>query len=268
MMVLLIALKVAVLYPLCLLFKLSDRNSLAIALMLGQSGEFALILFSLAFKSTLLNGELYQHLLLVVLLSMLVTPVLSYWAKKLVSKRSTDNDSPPDIPEKTLIVLAGYGRVGHRIGDILTIAGKSFVALDSDDDIVETARENGRPVYFGDVRKPEVLKAAGASHANIIIVTLNDSEAAKQVVSSLRNTYPDKSIYARGHSLQQCSELRKLGATGVVSENVEASLELARMVLSDIGIKRKKLGNIIHDFRHNYHMQISEVEQADKQELK
>lgn len=268
LMVLLIAVKVAVLFPLCLLFKLSDRNSLAVALMLGQSGEFALILFSLAFQSTLLNEELFHHLLLVVLLSMLVTPILSYWAKKLVSKCATDEDKALDIPEQSPIVLAGYGRVGHRIGDILTIAGKAFVALDSDDDIVETARENYRPVFYGDVRKPEVLKAAGASHANIIIVTLNDSEAAKQVVSSLRKTYPDKSIYARGHSLQQCAELRKLGATGVVSENVEASLELARMVLSDIGIKREKLGNIIHDFRKNYHNQISDVEQGDKEGLK
>ena len=161
-------------------------------------------------------------------------------------------------------MLAGFGRVGHRIGDILTIAGKPYIALDSDTDIVEKSRENGRPVFYGDVRKPEILKAAGASHASIIIVTLNDSDAVEQVVSTLRKIYPDKSIYARGHSLQQCCELRKLGATGVVSENIEASLELARMVLGDVGLEQKKLGSIISNFRRSYHAQINEDIKTDE----
>lgn len=256
--VLLIAVKAAVLFPLALLFKLETRASMAVALVLGQSGEFALILFSLAFQSDLLSEYLFQQLLLVVLLSMLATPALSYWAKQLVNRRHAREGKGPDIQEKSPIVLAGFGRVGHRIGDILTIAGQPYVALDSDVDIVEEARASGRPVFFGDVRKPEILKAAGASNARVIIVTLNDMKAAEQVVSSLRQMYPDKSIYARGHSLKQCVELRKLGATGVASENIEASLELARMVLNDIGLHRKKLVSIINNFRNSYHGQINE----------
>ncbi|WP_455217448.1 monovalent cation:proton antiporter-2 (CPA2) family protein [Kaarinaea lacus] len=265
---LLIMLKAAMLFPLTLLFKLTTRNSLAVAIMLGQSGEFALILFSLAFQAGLLAEQLFYQLLLIVLLSMLVTPALSYWSRLLVSKRDTADTGQPEIQEVTPIVLAGYGRVGHRIGEILTIAGQPFVALDSDVDIVDKAREMGRPVFFGDVRKPEVLKAAGASHAKVIIVTLNDAEAAEQVVSSLRQTYPEKSIYARGHSLQQCCELRKLGATGVVSENIEASLELARMVLNDVGLEQGSLQHIISDFRESYHGQINVVMKPDKIEPK
>ena len=262
--VLLISVKAAILFALALMFKLGTRTSLAVALVLGQSGEFALILFSLALESELIPGPLYQQLLLVVLLSMLATPALAYWAKKIVSNRSADEVKELDVLDTTPVVLAGFGRVGHRIGDILTIAGKSYVALDFDVDIVEKARENGRPVFYGDVRKPEILKAAGASHARVIIVTLNDYDAADQVVSSLREMYPEKSIYARGHSLQQCCELRNLGATGVVSENIEASLELSRMVLNDMGLEQKKLGSIISNFRKRYHAQINEDIETDE----
>lgn len=264
LVLLLITAKAAVLFPLAMLFKLNTRNSMAVALVLGQSGEFALILFSLAFQSELLTETLFHQLLLVILISMLVTPALSYWAKRLASNRTSQEIKEVDVPEAAPIVLAGFGRVGHRIGDILTIAGKPYIALDSDTDIVEKSRENGRPVFYGDVRKPEILKAAGASHASIIIVTLNDSDAVEQVVSTLRKIYPGKSIYARGHSLQQCCELRKLGATGVVSENIEASLELARMVLGDVGLEQKKLGSIISNFRRSYHAQINEDIKTDE----
>jgi voltage-gated potassium channel Kch len=110
-----------------------------------------------------------------------------------------------------------------------------------------------------------VLKAAGASDAKVIIVTLNDAAAAEQVVSSLRNTHPDKSIYVRGHSLNQCRELRRLGASGVVSENVEASLELARMALLTAGVDENKQDAILGDFRRKYRAQIDgafEIEQS------
>ena len=119
--------------------------------------------------------------------------------------------------------------------------------------------KHGHIVFFGDVCKPEILKAAGASNAKVIIVTLNDPNASEQVVSSLRRIYPDKSIYARGHNLKQSQELRRLGATGVVSENIEASLELARMALTDIGIKKKRRETILEEFRKNYHAQINKV---------
>jgi len=103
------------------------------------------------------------------------------------------------------------------------------------------------------------LKGVGASDAQTIIMTLNDSDAAEQVVSSLRKTYPEKTIYVRGHCLEECRELRRLGASGVVSENVEASLELARMALINAGMNEKDRENILGEFRQTYRAQIDEV---------
>jgi monovalent cation:proton antiporter-2 (CPA2) family protein len=261
---LLILVKAAVLFPLAYWFGLKTNNALAVSLLLAQSGEFALVLFSLAFQSNLLTETLFQQLLLFVLLSMLATPILADLAQRLVKRQDARKDKSAELPVEAPTVLAGFGRVGHRIGEILSLAGKPFVALDSDALVVEKERAKGHPVFYGDVRKPELLKAAGARNAGMIIVTLNDPRAAEEVVASLRNIYPDTHIYARGRSLDQCRELRRLGASGVVSENIEASLELARMALTRMGVAEKEREAVLGDFRRRYHAHIDAVIGVEK----
>ena len=195
---------------------------------------------------------------------MLVTPALAHFSLRLIKTQDTRRTKSTERPVEAPIVLAGFGRVGHRIGEILSIAGQTFVALDSDALIVEKERANGHPVFYGDVRKPELLEAAGAGSAQVIIVTLNDPDATEQVVSSLRKTHPEINIYVRGHSLSQCRELGRLGATGAVSENVEASLELARMALMNVGVNDEKREVILADFRRPYHDQIDNVIRSKK----
>jgi voltage-gated potassium channel Kch len=255
---LLLAIKIIVLFPLAIWFGLRKQDSIAVSLVLAQSGEFALVLFSLAFQSEVLNEKLFQQLLLIVLLSMLITPALANLARCIIRGQCSVDDKRPDKPVEAPILLVGFGRVGHRIGEILSLAGMPFVALDFNASIVEKERKNGHPVFYGDVRKPELLKAAGAENAQIIILTLNDPEATEQVMSSLRKSHPEVDIYTRGHSLIECRKLRQMGATGAVSENVEASLELARMVLANVGLTKSKRENIIGKFRRAYYAQIDE----------
>ena len=114
------------------------------------------------------------------------------------------------------------------------------------------------------MRNPQLLKAAGASNAQVIIVTLNDADATEQVVSSLRKTHPEANIYVRGHSLSKCRELRRLGASGAVSETLEASLGLARMVLINVGVNKKERESILGEFRRTYHAQIDDVIRPEK----
>ena len=255
---LLMGLKVVLLFPIALLFKLDKKKSLAVSLLLAQSGEFALIIFSLAYQSELLTEAFFQQLLLVVLLSMMATPAFAQVAQRLI--RSEDCQKPEsdkeELPHEAPIVLAGFGRVGHRIGEILTSANKQFVALDSNPAVVKNEHAKGYPVFFGDVRHPGILKSAGADNARTIIVTLNDPSVTEEVVSTLRNKYPDKLIYARGHSLNACQRLSQLGASDVVSENVEASLELARMAITNSGMDEATTENILSDFRKVYHQHI------------
>ena len=253
---LLIAVKAFVLFPITYVFTRKLKHSIAVALLLAQSGEFALVIFSLSFQSELIVETVYQQLLLVVLLSMLATPFLAYFAHRLVAKTSSTKSKNEESPVSAPIVIAGFGRVGRRIGEILSIAKRPFVALDLDSDVVEIERAKGYPVFNGDVRNPELLKSAGASNSEIIIVTLNDPDATEQVVETLRKSYPDIIIYARGQGINHCRTLRKLGATAVISENVEASLELAHIVLANVGLKETKIKRIITNFREKYFSQI------------
>lgn len=263
---LLLLIKFCVLFPLVYWFGFKRKKSAAISLLLAQSGEFAMVLFSLAYQSEILSEVLFQKLLLIVLLSMLATPFLAQLAYRLVRSKKVPQQKEA-MPLDTPVVLAGFGRFGHRIGEILSLAGKTFVALDIDPAIVEKGKHSGYPVFYGDVRKPDILKAVGVSDARIMIVTLDDPEAIEEVVISLRDIYPNIAIYARGRSLTQCQKLKKLGATGVVSENIEASLELAKMALVDIGIEQAKRESILADFSAKYHAQIDNIVTLEKDKI-
>jgi monovalent cation:proton antiporter-2 (CPA2) family protein len=259
---LLIALKAVILLPLVRLFGLSWQPALAVALLLAQSGEFALVLFALARQNELLGEQVFQQLLLVVLLSMIFTPVLAQFAQRLVtwSRQPAARQSQEAPSAAAPIVLVGFGRVGHRIGEILARAGQPFVALDSDPALIEQHRGRGNPVYFGDISNPGVLKSMGAADARLIIVTLNDPDATKSLVAAIREQYPAVQIFARGHNLETCQSLSRLGAAGVVSENVEASLELSRMAMERMGLDAGHSEEILSAFRRRYHAQIHEPE--------
>ncbi len=259
-LLLLIAIKVAALYPLTRLFGLRRNHGIAVSLLLAQSGEFALVLFSLAHQSQLLESRLFEQLLVVVLLSMLATPLLAHWAQK-IAKRESSRAKPAvaelELPADASIILVGFGRVGHRIGEILNTAGESYIALDNDPAAVEKGRADGHPIYFGDAHNPELMKMCGAYRANTVIITLNDPKATERLVQFLRSSCPTIPLYARGHSLEQCMTLRRIGASDVVSENMEASLELARMALDTIGMEQGQQESIINGYRQNYHAQIN-----------
>jgi len=260
---LLIIIKTAILFPLAFLFGLENKKSVAVALILAQSGEFALVLFSLAFQAKILSDLLFQQLLLIVLLSMLITPVLAYFAKYFSKDKYLKTDDILGFSIENPIVIAGFGRVGRCIGEILLSAGKPFIALDFDAKNVERACAKGYPVFYGDVCKPEMMKAAGASKAEIIVVTINDSAATEDVVASIRLNYPDKVVYVRGHSLSQCRKLKQMGVSGVVSETLQVSLDLSTMVLVNAGISYRKRAALLAEFRRGYEANIDHIEIVD-----
>jgi voltage-gated potassium channel Kch/multisubunit Na+/H+ antiporter MnhG subunit len=255
----LVALKAAILFPLALLFGLKRKFSTAVALLLAQSGEFAMVLFALANQNGFLTEILFQQLLLIVLLTIITTPVLAQMARQVSSSQQTPDVTDNEGPSEAQVVLAGFGRVGHRIGEILQEAKITFVALDCDPAVVAVARKKGQPVYYGDVCQPGILRAVGAAGSQVIIVTLNNPSSTRELVTSLRELYPGISIFARGHNLEVCRELSRLGASGVVSENIEASLVLARMTLAKIGADETSSEEMLLEFQRKYEEQINQA---------
>ena len=256
LVLLLLLTKAVLLWPLARLFGHKGRIALAIALLLAQSGEFALVIFAVAFKGALLEEGLFQQLLLVVVLSMLATPPLAGLAYRLAASRRSapvgEVFAEEDVAS-TSIVIVGFGRVGRRVGEIFELRDVPYIAVDIDASLVKRERSAGRSVFYGDARQPEVLKSLGVSEAGLIIVTVDDLNAMEQVVSSLHLAFPKLDILARGHNMDHCQSLREQGASLAVSENLEASIALAQAVLAKVKEDDAENDAVIDRFRKDYY---------------
>jgi monovalent cation:proton antiporter-2 (CPA2) family protein len=265
----LMAVKFITLWPLSHLFGIQQKVSVSVALLLAQSGEFALVLFALAKGMGVLDELLFQHLLIIVMLSMLATPVLEklayrvYLASQRDSTKMSDADADADADadgtgqEAKPVILAGFGRMGNRIGYILESMQVPFVAIDTDASLVARGRAEGKSVYFGDAQRPEVLRAAGVIDAALVIVSIDDIDARERVVSSLHSAFPEVPVFARGHDLANCRSLGGLGAYFTVSETLEASAELARAALLYMGAEVSAVEAAVKDFRQGYYGRIN-----------
>lgn len=259
----LMGIKFIALLPLARMFGIKSKAAVSTALLLAQSGEFALVLFALAKGTGILDDILFQQLLIIVMLSMLATPALDKLAHKLFLSSGKDDKALPDVniditdQETSPVILAGFGRMGHRIGYILELMKIPYVAIDTDASLVDRERLEGKPVYFGDAQRPEVLRNIGAGSAPLVIVSIDDFEAAERVVFTLHSAFPDTPVFARGHDLIKCGELKTAGAQFTVSETLEASAELARMALLQMGAEEPEVAVALEDFRKNYSERIS-----------
>jgi len=260
----LMAVKFLALWPLSRLFGVEGKTSISVALLLAQGGEFALVLFALAKGLGLLDEVLFQHLLIVVLLSMLATPALEKLAFRifLASRKSVTSLHDVDtraVQDSRSVILVGFGRMGRRVGCIMELMKIPYVAIDSNVSIVEHEHAEGKSVYFGDAQRPEVLRAAGLADALLVIVSIDDFEVTERVVSSLHSAFPDVPVFARGHDLVKCRDLKAQGAHFTVSETLEASAELARAALLHIGAQDKEVEIALESFRKDYYGRIDKA---------
>ena len=248
--------KAALLWLLIKMFRFKSGTSWAVALLLAQSGEFALVLFAVAFDTALLSEGLFQQLLVVVVLSMLATPPLAGLAHRLVTTRKSQSEGTAlaeASTEPASMVILGFGRVGRRVGEIFETRDAAYVAVDYDAGLVKRERNAGRTVFYGDARKPDVLRSLEVGDAALVIVTLDDFQATEQVVSSLHRMFPKLNILALGHDMEHCKSLQAQGARLAVSENLEASIALAQSALSQISVDETKNDVAIDRYRKNYY---------------
>jgi monovalent cation:proton antiporter-2 (CPA2) family protein len=264
LVLILMLMKAALMWPLARMFRHKGRMAMAIALLLAQSGEFALVLFAVASDNALLNEELFQQLLLVVVLSMLATPPLAGLAFRLAASHKGEwagcDIADVDMAPASIVIL-GFGRVGRRVGQIFEMRDVPYVAVDNNADLVKRDRGAGRSVFYGDARQPDVLKSLGVGEAGLIIVTVDDFQVTEQVVTTLHNTFPKLDILARAHNLDHCRRLKEQGAWLVVSENLEASIALAHAALEKVSGDDDENDAAIDLFRKSYYAESRKEEQ-------
>jgi CPA2 family monovalent cation:H+ antiporter-2 len=224
MLVGLLAIKGIVIFALSWQLFLSPAGSVRLGLLLAQGGEFAFVLFALAGREKLLSPVLQQELVIVVVLSMMATPLLALAGQRLapgIARRTeVPEDALPFMPEgiSNHVIIAGYGRIGAAVSERMAKAGIPWVAIDADPDNVNRARRKGLPVYYGDAGRIEVMEALGLGEAKGMVIAINDPEKAIQLVALVHYVLPEMIILSRAFDEEHAKDLRAAGATLTVPE--------------------------------------------------
>ena len=235
----LMLIKGLILFAIGSIAKLRGRNLWLFTLGLAQAGEFGFVLISFALQVNAMPVFLGERLLLMVALSMLLTP-LAFIAYEIISARLADDGAaPPDpdqIDETAPVIIAGLGRFGQVVHRMVQASGIRTVLLDADMATIQRMRSFGFRAFFGDPRRPELLHAAGLAKARVFVVAVDDRATAVQLVRYARAERPDLAITARAHDRMHVYELYAAGADHIVREMFDSSLRAARYVLEDMGL--------------------------------
>lgn len=223
------------------------------AVLLAQGGEFAFVVFGVASTARLLPGDWDAVLTLTVALSMALTPVLLIvhdWAVARFSTRERETDTIEDT--RATIVIAGFGRFGQIVGRLLFASGYKATVLDHDPDRIEFIRRFGFRVYYGDATRLDLLEAAGADSAKVLINAIDDPETSIRLVTSVQERFPALPIVARARDADHYYELRARGVAAIERETFESALRAGRRALETLGVAPYEARERADSFRvHN-----------------
>jgi len=226
----LMALKVAVLYILALVFKIEGTDRWLFSLGLAQAGEFGFVLLSFTVASAVIPSDLADRLLLIVALSMLLTPALFILFDRVIAPRfaSTEDREMDEIEEKSDIIIAGHGRVGGIVSRMLRNIGLSPTVMDFSARQLEFLKAFDVQAYYGDATRPDLLHAAGIENAKLLVIAIDGREQITELVKYVRHHYPDVHIVARAIDRDHVYDLWHAGCRDIVRETYDSSLRMAR----------------------------------------
>jgi CPA2 family monovalent cation:H+ antiporter-2 len=236
--------------------RLTWARALEGGLLLGPGGEFAFIAIGYAVARQLLDPALGARVMLAVGLSMFLTPLLARWgramgdhAEQAAHEQAARAGQSEIGPARGHIVVAGFGRVGQHLAKLLTEQGIAYVALENNAKMVARLREQGLPVYFGDASRAELLRRVRADEASAIVLTMDHPAAAMQAVRGIRREFAHVPLFVRSRDEKHARMLKLAGASVVVPETFEASLQLSAFVLEAVGIDAPTVDRIVDDER-------------------
>lgn len=251
----LLAVKGLIAYVVVRIFGQAHPTALETAFLLAGAGEFAFVLAGLARQEGVIAPGDLDFVTIVAALSMLLTPVLAAVGQRLNARLVRDADGrSAGTPEKAAgleghVIIGGFGRVGEMVGKLLEVMSTPYVAIDLDARRVATARAEGRPVYYGDIGRQELLERLGGDKAAGFVITSGLPVETDQTVAMIRSVWPKAKIFARANDPAHAHRLARMGATDVVPEAMEGSLQLAAHVLTGIGLPNDVVIEAIDDVR-------------------
>jgi CPA2 family monovalent cation:H+ antiporter-2 len=262
----LLAGKAIILFVIARAFGVARGTAAEVALLLAQAGEFAFVVVGVADSRHLLPPRIAVGAVAVVGLSMLATPLLAFAGRLLAARLQTAEESehlpPAAVGELTdHVIVGGCGRVGGLIAEALEAEKVAYVCLDTNGDAVAAMRKQGRPAYYGDASRQELLEKVGGASARAFVVTIGNARAAERMVRTARKMKRDAFIFARAADHAHAARLVKLGALGVIPETVEAGLQLAGRLLETLDLPDEAVQ------RRLVVMRATEVDRMDRAEM-
>jgi CPA2 family monovalent cation:H+ antiporter-2/glutathione-regulated potassium-efflux system protein KefB len=245
--------KGAVIYGLCRLFGVEGENARRVAVTIPQGGEFAFVLFGVAASAAVMATQTANLLTAVVTLSMAATPLIgvlyNMLLRKLSAGRSIDVEGV-EHAERRSVIIAGFGRMGQIVAQLMNARGIDVTAIDNDPTRIEIAKKYGNKVYFGDVRRSDVLATAGTGEAQMIFVCVDDKEACNQAIKHIRAAFPSIQIMARAYDRNHVLELMQQDVDWLVRETFESSVAMGKEGLRRLDVDPAVIETIEEEYRH------------------
>ena len=247
----LIALKSGVLYVLAIVFKVQGADRWLFALGLAQAGEFGFVLLSFTVANGVIPTALAEQLLLIVALSMLLTPVLFILFDRLIVPYfvvgdTRKSDEMPDGGSK--IIIAGHGRVGGLVSRVLNGAGYAPTVIDFSSAQLEFLKQFGAHAYYGDATRPDLLHAAGVADAKLFVIAIDGKQQITELARYLHHQYPNLKIVARAVDRSHVYDLWNAGCRDIIREYYDSALRMGRSSLEALGADRDQADGAVAIF--------------------
>ena len=230
-----IAVKAIVVGGLGLACRMRWRQALALGLLLSQGGEFGFVLFTRAAQGLLITPGAASLFGAIVTLSMATTPFLMMATARIRAEpdRQEEREGPRDNGARALVV--GYGRFGQTVAQMLLAADISVTLIDTDTEMIDVAGEFGARVYFGDGRRLDLLRQAGAAEADLILFCIDGDDPDAALLIAVRQAFPNAALFVRAFDRRNLVALRSAPVDFAVREVMESAVQMARAALEHLG---------------------------------
>ena len=240
--VILVGLKAGVLGILASSFRMGTKQGLLFSLALAQGGEFAFVLAATGKSFGVFDNEISNALTVIVALSMLISPfllILYEWGLSR-PKQKSQLDSDDDIEPTCSVIIAGYGRFGQIIGRLLSAQGFHLTILDHSPSQIDLLRRFGNKVYYGDASRKDLLDAAGADEAKVLIIAVDEPDKTLEIIHTAQKYYPHLKILARAIDRRHAYELIRAKISGYQRETFDSALRLGIQALTELGVEEQQ----------------------------
>jgi len=254
--------KIISIFILAMIFGNTKSDSIRISFLLSQSGEFGFVLFGAAKVLGVIDSSLFIVGLSVISISMLLTPfyvkVGDFFANKNI-KSNTESFEIPSASDHNGVVIAGFGRVGYTVADMLRGSGINFIAYDTDVQTVKRAREQGLPVYYGDMSSYDFISAIHIENAKLVVITVDNPLSTLRIVSHIKTIYPKAKIFARARDIKSKDVLISHGVTWALPEAIEGSLRMGAEILVEMGVNKDNVEYLLSALRKDDYKNVQTI---------